>query len=152
MKKLLFLGSLFCLLYTGNALAGKGTAFNYDRAVINHEMEQLNQLEEYLNLYPGTTLAQMVSGNHGLASGIGEVQSLAGLNSYFEKVMGIPGFMWGCCLGFTGVLIVALAGKDEYETKQSIKGAIISVGFWVIVAAGTSLYYYIYVLRYIRVV
>jgi hypothetical protein len=141
MKKLIILGVLVGLFFQTNTFAGQSDAFNYDRSAIDQEMQGLNLLEDYLTNNPGTTLDQLTGEYAFLAAGIGNTGGLAGMYSFYDKALGIPGFMWGCCLGFTGVLIVALVSKDEHEVKQSIIGGVISVAFWVIAVAGVYVYY-----------
>ena len=142
------LGSLCCLLITSQAYAGHADLFKYDSKAIDKEMGQLIRLEDYVNGHPGTTLTNLLYENNILVADIGKAEGMPGLNLINEKLLGIPGFMWGCCLGFTGVLIVALVAEDKHETKQSIKGALITVG--VLAVGGTVAYllFYFYLLDY----
>ncbi len=44
--------------------------------------------------------------------------------------LGIPSFLWGCILGWVGLLIVYLMADDSAETKKALWGCIISTVVW----------------------
>lgn len=125
MRKLLFFASFLLLAVTVNGIAGEADFFTYDATAIENQMSQLDQLEGYLLENPGTTLGMMVSEGNPLAAFAGDANGTNGFNLINEKVMGIPGFIWGCCLSWVGILVVYLVGKDPHETKQAIFGCVV---------------------------
>jgi len=125
MKKNALTLCILLLMGTGALLAAEPDLFRYDAAAIGTEMAQLDQLEGYLNEHPDATLGQMTADGNPLASLVGDSNGLAGFNILNEKTLGIPGFIWGCCLSWVGILIVYLVGKDPAQTKQAIWGCVV---------------------------
>jgi hypothetical protein len=103
-------------------------------------MAQLNELEGFLAENPGTTLTDMIAGGNSLATLVSGPNSITGFNILNEKVLGIPGFLWGCVFSWVGILIVYVVGQDPYETKQAIIGCVVSA------VAGTAFYIVYYIL------
>ncbi len=125
MKKILLMAGILIAIGAGKATAGQGELFSYDAAVIENQMAQLDQLEAYLLDNPGTTLSQMTSESNPLVVSVGESYGINGLTLLDDKTLGIPGFIWGCCLNWVGILVVYLVGKDPQQTKQAIFGCIV---------------------------
>jgi hypothetical protein len=125
MRKLVLLAGLLLLIGAGTSMAGNSGLFSYDAVTIGNQMAQLDQLEGYLLENPGTTLDQMVSEGNSFASLVGNINGIDGISLVNEKVLGIPGFVWGCCLSWVGILVVYLVGKDQHETKQAIIGCVV---------------------------
>jgi len=125
MKKNLSTICVLLVLGIGPLAAGQGDLFHYDAAAIESQMVQLNELEGYLIDHPGTTLDQLTSEGHPLASLVSESNDISGLSIINEKTLGIPGFVWGCCLSWVGILVVYLVGKDPAQTRQAFWGCVV---------------------------
>lgn len=125
MKKLLLLASV-TLMLVGSSFAGNAELFLYDQEAIEAEMANLNSLENFVLENPGVNLDDMLASNNILVQGMSEASAFYGLNHMNEKAFGIGGFLWGCCLGPAGVLIVWLVADDPGETRKSIVGCIIN--------------------------
>jgi hypothetical protein len=125
MRKIVLLASLLLLFGAGAGMAANSDLFGYDAVTIENQMAELDQLEGYLLENPGTTLGMMVSEGNSLAAFVGNTNGIDGISLVNEKVLGIPGFVWGCCLSWVGILVVYLVGKDQHETKQAIIGCVV---------------------------
>ncbi|MFO7616218.1 MAG: hypothetical protein R6V75_03125, partial [Bacteroidales bacterium] len=95
MKKLLLFATTL-LLSAGLSFAGTDGIFSYDAAAIQTQMAQLNELEGFLAENPGTSLTDLISSGNSLATLVSGPNSITGFNILNEKVLGIPGFIWGC--------------------------------------------------------
>jgi hypothetical protein len=65
-------------------------------------------------------------------------ESTSTLSALTEGALGIPSFIWGCVLGWIGILITYLVTQDSEETKKALYGCLIG---WV----GGFLLYIIFV-------
>jgi hypothetical protein len=125
MKKILLMAGILIAIGAGKATAGDGDLFSYDAVTVENQMAQLDQLEAFLLDNPGMTLSQMTSTSNPLVLTVGESYGINGLTLLDDKTLGIPGFIWGCCLNWVGILVVYLVGKDPVQTKQAILGCVV---------------------------
>lgn len=138
MKRTFFLVSFIIGLLSFNSKASNSDLFQYDENVIIEKFQSLNNLELFINQNQGITLTEIQanSENDGLVANLDK----SGINCSFSILagapLGIPSFLWGCCFGAVGVLIVYLTADDPEETKKSvygcITGAVISGVFYAI--------------------
>jgi hypothetical protein len=124
MKKLLLFAATL-LLTAGLSFAGNDGVFSYDAAAVETQMAQLAELEGFLAENPDATLSDMIASGNTLASLVTGPNSIDGFSLLNEKVLGIPGFLWGCVLSWVGIVIVYLVGQDPHETKQAIIGCVV---------------------------
>ena len=154
MKKLL-LTILMGMLVSVTAFSTTADLFSYDADQLNHEMEQLQSLENYVLVNPGITLTNLQSESNALVNDLnltsGEFGGIGGMSG--ESALGIPSFLWGCVLGWVGILVVHLVTEDSEETRKAmwgcivgwVGGTIVGVLFWVVYAfliMGSYYYYY----------
>ena len=140
MRRLYVIVSILIVIGGGKCLAGQADLFIYDAVTIENQMTQLNKLEGYILDNPGTTLDQMATNGNTLFS---DTFGNPGFNQINEKTLGIPGFLWGCTIGWVGILVVYLNGNDPHEVKQATIGCIVEgvmvggcyLGFWLIYGA-----------------
>ena len=125
MKKLLLITSAF-LLMAGTMMAGNAGLFSYDHEALAVEMTSLNSLESFVTANPGVSLSDMLASENELVEGLGDANAFYGFDMMNDKALGIGGFLWGCCLGPVGVLVVWLVADDPSETKKSIFGCIVN--------------------------
>ncbi|MBI2968443.1 MAG: hypothetical protein HYY40_11625 [Bacteroidetes bacterium] len=152
MKKLLLsvLLALGCIaVYANPANSG---LFSMDEEQINARFDRLNNLENYVNAHEGVTLDQLQSENNPAVSDLNLTDGTTGIISAIsgEPPLGIPSFLWGCILGWIGILVVYLVTDgDKTESKKALWGCIAStVGYVVfyiiyvvlIVASSTTTY------------
>ncbi len=118
---------MLLLIGIGKSMAGQADLFHYDAVTVENQMAQLNQLEGYVMSNPGITLGEMTTNGHALASLVSDPNGISGFNLINEKVLGIPGFLWGCVFGVIGVAIVYFVGQnDKAETKSALIGCVVS--------------------------
>lgn len=149
MKLLLTVFLLACTLPFTNADAY--ALFSYDRAAVDQSMQPLTRVEEYVASHQGVTLEQLQSENNTVINGISLSNKLTNAQ-LIDGPIGIPSFLWGCILGWIGILIVYLVTEDTEETKKALWGCITSavtgclvyVIFWALVWGGAfgSMYWY----------
>lgn len=137
MKKFLVLAG-FVLLVAGAGVAGEADLFSYDQVAVETQMADLNTLEQFVLANPGLHLSDLIASDNEMVANLAKSSSFYGLESMSEKVLGIGGFWWGCCLGPIGVLVVWLGADDSGETRSALIGCIISS----LLSAGSSGYYY----------
>ncbi len=49
-----------------------------------------------------------------------------------DKVLGIPGFIWGFCLGLIGILIVFIAMEEGPDRKKEVRSALLGCIVWTV--------------------
>ncbi|MCK5821514.1 MAG: hypothetical protein KAH17_06495 [Bacteroidales bacterium] len=125
MKKTILLASL-ALLIAGSSMAGQAGLFSYNQEAIELEMSDLTSLEDFVLDNPGVSLSDMIASENELVSGMTHSSAFYGFDLMNDKALGIGGFLWGCCLGPVGVLVVWLVADDPAETKRSIIGCIVN--------------------------
>lgn len=137
--KRFFLFAGLALMLSGSALAGEADLFSYDQKALETEMADLTAIEDFVAAHPGISLSEMMAADQELVAGMTGSQAFYGLQSMTEKVLGIGGFWWGCCLGPVGVLVVWLGADDSAETRSSIIGCVVST----LLSGGSGLIYQI---------
>ena len=127
MKKLIFLASFVFAIFTTHAIAGDADLFNLNEDQINAEFAGLNELEQFVMNHEGITLSQLKECNNALAlnlnltnNGIAALTMISG-----EPPLGIPSFIWGCVLGWVGILVTYLVTDDKEETLKSLWGCLV---------------------------
>lgn len=141
MRKLFL--ALFIAFSSLTTQAGNAELFTYDEQQLNQEFGTLNAVEDYVIQNEGATMAD-VKANTTLIAGDENPESFQGMASTLRgdgPPLGIPSFIWGCVLGWIGILIVYFIAEDRDETKKAFYGCLIGwgVGFiiylivWVVV-------------------
>jgi hypothetical protein len=101
-------------------------------------------LDQYLSVNEGKTYADISSENGSILNGVSSTSSLPlGPSENGDSALGVPSFLWGCALGWVGMLIVYLVTDSKEETKKALWGCIINtvvtvVLYVVVVAAEAS--------------
>lgn len=129
MKKLLLVlcVSVFAL---GSVLANDSDLFSYDKAKVQQAVSDMSQVEQMINQNPDLSVDDL------MAQGKLTTSFNAASSSPFstmEAPLGIPSFLWGCVLGWVGLLIVYLVSEDKDETKKALWGCIAGTVAWVVV-------------------
>lgn len=117
-----------------------------DEEALDLAMQELNELDEFLNVNTETTFADLESADSELIVGFENSTTPLGMDQEGEPPLGIPSFLWGCIFGVIGILLVyILTDGDKDETRKALWGMLVWVGIvvvgWVVVGVGAySLY------------
>lgn len=129
MKKLLLVlcVSVFAL---GSVLANDSQLFTYDKGSVKKAVSDMSQVEQLINQNPNVSVDQLMA--EGKISKSFEVNSSSPFSVMGEPPLGIPSFLWGCLLGWVGLLIVYLITEDKEETKKALWGCVAATAVWII--------------------
>lgn len=129
----------------GTKLAGSAlpTIFQDDLSSLDCELSRLTELEQWVEK-TNMTQSQLQETGNPLAQYVlqeGDISaSLFGSSAPdHEQLMDIPGFLWGFCCSFIGMVLVYLSIDDPIAKKKEGKQAIIGC------AAGTILWVGLYI-------
>ncbi len=137
MKKIIVLASL-TLLIAGTSMAGQTGLFSYNQEAVEVAMNDLTSLENFVLENPGVSLSDMIASENELVAEMTHSSSYYGFDMMNDKALGIGGFLWGCCLGPIGVLVVWLVADDPAETKRSLIGCVVNA----LLGGGSYFYQY----------
>ncbi|MBL7806250.1 MAG: hypothetical protein JNN28_00445 [Saprospiraceae bacterium] len=139
MKKLLTLA--FCALLGGVMWAASSNntpanPFQDDLSRLENEFAGMSQLEQLVEERNATyselaaennTLLQNVNSDTDIASSL-----MGSVAPDGERLLGIPGFWWGFCLGVLGIILVYVAVEGDAKKREG-KKAIIGCAIWTVV-------------------
>ncbi len=139
MKKLLTLA--FCALLGGALWASTpnntpANPFQDDLSRLENEFAGMTQLEQLVEERNATyselaaeqnTLLQNVNSDTDIASSL-----LGSVAPDDERLLGIPGFWWGFCLGVLGIILVYVAVEGDAKKREG-KKAIIGCAIWSVI-------------------
>jgi hypothetical protein len=135
---------IFCSVMV---MASTADLFTFNADQVNNELSQLQSLENFINANPGVSFTDLKVNSNSLIAGLNLNTNAMGSYSADdgEPPLGISSFLWGCCFGVVGILIVYLVAENKEETKKSVKGCV--VGYLtgcVVYVAVYFIYYAIY--------
>lgn len=136
MKKLLlvFCVSVFAL---GSVLANDSELFSYDKAKVNQAVSDMSRVEQVVNQNPNVSVDDLMA--QGQLDASFEADATSPFSVMGEPPLGIPSFLWGCILGWIGLLIVYLVSEDKEETKKAlwgcVVGSLVGIVAWFVFAA-----------------
>ena len=130
MKKLFSLAIAMGLVLCGQVFANDADLFRVNENQIQKDFSQLNQLENYVESHQGVSLNEVKNTNpDALGTLAQDTKNLQGLGSTLsslgEAPLGIPSFVWGCVLGWIGILVVYLIAEDKEQTKKAFYGCLV---------------------------
>lgn len=152
---LVWLLTAFCGLYSINASAlNASEIFSIDENTLQTELAALNAIEEVVMQHQETADFAFVQSNYAytlvsLNGMLDATSTLEGNAAQEHPVLGIPSFLWGCCFGVLGILLVYLVADDEgkevqrAESRKALTGCAIAYGaiavvYIVLIIAGTA--------------
>ena len=115
------------------------SAFDLNEESLNEAMKELNLLEAYLNQNVGVSYKDLAESGSELILNVSNNSSPMGIENGGDDLLGIPPFLWGCILGWLGLLMVyILTDNDKEQVKKALKGCLVGTG--VAVAVGAVFY------------
>lgn len=115
------------------------SVFTFDENALETVFSELNVLDAYLEMNEGLTYSDLEAIGSDLITNVSDITAPLGAIEEGEPLAGIPGFWWGCILGWVGWLLVyLLTDKDPVQSKAAMTGCLVSSGVSV---ALTVLYY-----------
>lgn len=141
MKNTLFL--MLSLLLVGYAYAEnpKAALFELNEALIDAQISDLTDLENYVVSNQGVTLSEVMN-----FAKEGELNLSVNMLDNFtavlanHPVMGIPSFLWGCILGPVGIAIVHFDAEDKEQTRKAIWGCVALGGVYALLVAASYIF------------
>jgi hypothetical protein len=126
MNKLLFL-IVTGILISSVTIANQSELFSYDKERLAIDMSGLQQMEDYICMHDGVTFGALQESGNELAgylrSGASQVDEPEDEEEVM-RLMRIPSYLWGCCLGPVGAIVVYIALDDSDETRKSFMGCV----------------------------
>ncbi len=121
--------SLFARTINANMPSIDESAFNIDMESLQTAMQDLNKLETYLDQNAGVTYSDLEAVGSELIINVSGSSSPMGMDQDGDDLMGIPPFLWGCVLGWVGLLLVyILTDNDKAQVKKAFTGCLVSTG------------------------
>lgn len=113
----------------------KQDIFGDDLTKIDQQFSGLNELEQVVT-ERNATYTELAAEGNSLLSNVSANQdlgaSLIGSVAPSDRLLGIPGFLWGFCLGILGIILVYVAIDDPAAKKREGKQAIIGCAIWTV--------------------
>jgi hypothetical protein len=110
------------------------SVFELDENALAFAMQDLNELDNYLASNEGVSYTDLAEAGSDLIANVSDNSSPIGMDQEGESPLGIPPFLWGCVLGWVGLLIVYLISDQDKElTKKALIGCLVGTGVWVVV-------------------
>lgn len=136
MKKIFTL--VFCALLGGTLWASSPSStpsnpFQDDLSRLDNEFAGMTELEQLVE-ENNATYSQLASENNTLLNNVTSDNNIASslLGSVApdgDRLLGIPGFWWGFCLGILGIILVYVAVEGDAKKSEG-KKAIIGCAIW----------------------
>lgn len=105
------------------------SVFNLDQESLLLAMNELNELESYLDQNAGVTYSDLAAAGSELILNVTNSSAPLGMEEGGDDLLGIPPFLWGCILGWVGLLLVyILTDNDKAQVKKALTGCIVSTG------------------------
>jgi hypothetical protein len=105
------------------------SVFNLDKALLNEAMQDLNELEAYLEQNEGLTYSDLTVSGSELILNVSDNSMPFGMEQGDDDLLGIPPFLWGCVLGWVGLLLVyILTDNDKALVKKALTGCLVGTG------------------------
>ena len=122
MKNLLL---AFLLLFIGVTVNGSPYDLNSDE--MSQEFAEVNAIERMVEANEISSLDELKEVSPALYGSFTTSNSLTFDNE--DLPLGIPPFLWGCCFGLIGILlVVVITDNDKSSTRQAAIGCLVSYG------------------------
>ena len=108
--------------------------FELDESVLSVAMYELNRLNNYIVQNEGVTYEDLMVLESSLIENVSNSSAPLGFANESEDPLGIPAFLWGCFLGWVGILIVyMITDNDKEQVKKALKGCLVAGGAYVVI-------------------
>lgn len=109
------------------------SVFDLNEDALNAAMQDLNELDNYLAQNQGMTFDDLKDSGSELIMNVSNSVTPMGLAQDDEAPLGIPAFLWGCVLGWVGLLVVYLVtDQDKTQTHKALMGCLVGTGVEVV--------------------
>lgn len=131
MRNLIF---TFLLLFIGFTVAASDAdLFKLDYESVQKEFAGLEQVSDILADNPEMTFTSLMETNASLIESVNLSPTSALPMAPGEPFLGIPSFLWGCCFGLVGILVVYIGTEqDSGEAKKALWGCVAGSLAWTI--------------------
>ena len=117
------------LLFSSVSSASDADDFSFNESEFYSSFETLNEIDQVVESNPLISVDELKNVDGLSMEGL---EALDYMNS-FEPPLGIPSFLWGCVLGWIGILVTYLVTDgDKQETKQALIGCIVGGAVYVV--------------------
>ncbi len=117
------------LLFSSVSFASDADDFSFNESEFYSSFETLNEIDQVVESNPLISVDELKNVDGLSMEGL---EALDYMNS-FEPPLGIPSFLWGCVLGWIGILVTYLVTDgDKQETKQALIGCIVGGAVYVV--------------------
>ncbi len=101
--------------------------FLLDEEALSNAMLELNELDNYLNKNTDFTYSDLGTANFDFFNNLSPSSAPMGMAQEGEAPLGLPAFLWGCVLGWVGILLVyVVTDNDKAQVKKALTGCLIS--------------------------
>ena len=139
MRKIQFVFSIILLMSLRFTVYASADIFQLDEQKIHQELAILDQMESLVLAQQDISQEFLLSLKREFPEVNGEHYCMTNsISTMMEPPLGIPSFVWGCCLGVPGIAIVYFVSEDKDETMKALWGCIAS-------SVGYSLSYVVYI-------
>jgi hypothetical protein len=122
------------------------SVFSFDENGLNSVMSGLTTLENYVNQNTGVVYGELSKTGSNLIANVESNAAPMGMEQQGESPLGIPAFLWGCVLGWVGILVVyMLTDKDKVQAKKALNGCLVSAG-------AIAVFYVVYIVWLVSVI
>jgi hypothetical protein len=103
--------------------------FSFNEETLNSVMQDLTTLENYVDQNEGVIFSDLSSAGSKLIINVESKAAPMGMETEAGSPLGIPAFLWGCLLGWVGILLVyILTDNDKAQAKKALTGCLVSSG------------------------
>jgi hypothetical protein len=129
MKTLFVSLAALMLLFSSVSFASNSNDFSFDETEFYNSFETLIEIDQIVGDNPLISVDELKNVEGLSMEGL---EALDYMNS-FEPPLGIPSFLWGCVLGWVGILVTYLiTDGDKDETKQALIGCVVAGAVYVV--------------------
>lgn len=108
--------------------------FELDENKLSIAMYELNTLDEFITQNKGITYDDLILSNSELILNVSNLSAPIGFLDESENPLGIPAFLWGCFLGWVGILLVfMITDNDKAQVKKALNGCLVAGGIYVVI-------------------
>ena len=128
-RSTVFMGLVVCFL-SFNVMGGTAEIFHLYENAVKEQFQTLSVLENFVSEHEGVTLSEMKATGNALCVNLipGDTKGIVGTLTMLKEdpLLGIPGFVWGLCCGFAGVIYVNVTVDDKSNKTGAFWGCVLN--------------------------